>query len=67
MTFQYLAGESTTVPNLTEGEHYEYRVAVVTDAGVGEYSNVTAPVKAEKKKRMIQCFCHLSDSLAFIL
>ena len=44
-------GESATVPNLEEGKEYEYRVAAVTDAGVGEYSNATPPVRAEKKKR----------------
>ena len=44
-------GETATVPDLVEGEEYEYRVAAVTDAGVGEYSNATPPVKAERKKR----------------
>jgi len=39
------------VPDLAEGEEYEYRVAAVTDAGVGEFSNATPPVKAERKKR----------------
>ena len=46
-----ILGESATVPDLVEGEEYEYRVAAVTDAGVGEYSNATPPVKAERKKR----------------
>jgi len=46
-----IMGESATVPGLTEGEEYEYRVAAVTDAGVGEFSNATPPVKAERKKR----------------
>jgi len=46
-----IIGESATVPDLVEGEEYEYRVAAVTDAGVGEYSNATPPVKAERKKR----------------
>lgn len=45
-----IIGESATVP-VTEGEEYEYRVAAVTDAGVGDYSNATPPVKAERKKR----------------
>jgi len=44
-------GETATVPNLEEGQDYEYRVAAITDAGVGDYSTVTPPVKAEKKKR----------------
>ena len=46
-----IIGESATVPDLVEGEEYEYRVAAVTDAGVGDYSNATPPVKAERKKR----------------
>jgi len=46
-----IMGETATVPDLVEGEEYEYRVAAVTDAGVGEYSNATPPVKAERKKR----------------
>jgi len=47
------------VPDLAEGEEYEYRVAAVTDAGVGEYSNVTAPVKAQRKKRNVHAACLL--------
>jgi len=43
-------GEKTTVPNLDEGQEYEYRVAAITDAGLGDYSNATPPVRAEKKK-----------------
>jgi hypothetical protein len=44
-------GESMTVPDLDEGEEYEFRVAAVTDAGVGDYSLATAPVKVVEKKR----------------
>ena len=44
-------GETATVPNLEEGEVYEYRVAAITEAGVGDFSLATPPVKAEKKKR----------------
>ena len=46
-----ITGESAVVPNLVEGENYEFRVAAVTEAGVGEYSNATPLTKAEKKKR----------------
>ena len=52
-----IIGETATVPDLTEGEEYEYRVAAVTDAGVGEYSNATPAVKAERKKRNVQRTC----------
>ena len=47
-----IIGESAVAPNLVEGENYEFRVAAVTEAGVGEYSNATPLTKAEKKKRM---------------
>ena len=46
-----IVGESAVVPDLVEGESYEFRVAAVTEAGVGEYSNATPMTKAEKKKR----------------
>ena len=53
MTEAPIQGESATVPDLAEGEDYEYRVAAVTDAGLGDYSNATPPVKAERKKRNV--------------
>lgn len=45
-----LLGETATVPDLREGEEYQFRVAAVTDAGVGDFSLATAPIKAEKPK-----------------
>lgn len=54
-----IIGESATVPDLVEGEEYEYRVAAITDAGVGDYSNATPPVKAERKKRKTTHAVHL--------
>lgn len=48
-----ILGETATVPNLEEGKEYEYRVAAVTDAGPGDYSTATAPVRAERKKRAL--------------
>ena len=46
-----ITSDSATVPNLDEGQEYQFRVAAVTDAGVGNYSTATAPIKAEKPKR----------------
>ncbi len=45
-----MIGESCTVPNLDEGEEYEFRVAAVTAAGEGDHSLATAPVKVKEKK-----------------
>ena len=59
-----IQGETATVPNLDEGEEYEYRVAAVTDAGVGDYSNATPPVRAEKKKSWHKLFC---DRFIFLI
>lgn len=42
--------DKITIPNLTEGLEYEFRVAAVTDAGVGEYSLNTAPVKLFERR-----------------
>ena len=40
-------GTQCTVPNLDEGEEYEFKVCAVTDAGPGDDSLATAPVKVE--------------------
>ena len=48
-----IAGENATVSDLDEGKEYEFRVAAITGAGVGEYSLNTAPVKVCEKKGSI--------------
>lgn len=48
-----IAGENATVSDLDEGKEYEFRVAAITGAGVGEYSLNTAPVKVCEKKGLI--------------
>lgn len=50
-----IAGENATVPDLDEGKEYEFRVAAITGAGVGEYSLNTAPVKVCEKKGLLSC------------
>lgn len=45
-----IQGESASIPGLVEGQEYEFRVAAVTGAGVGDYSLNTAPVKVCEKK-----------------
>ena len=45
-----IAGENATVSDLDEGKEYEFRVAAITGAGVGDYSLNTAPVKVCEKK-----------------
>ena len=46
-----ILGEDTNVEGLDEGEEYEFKVAAVTDAGEGDPSFATAPVKVQKKIR----------------
>jgi len=54
------------VPDLDEGKEYEFRVAAITGAGVGEYSLNTAPVKVCEKKGTIRSSSpHLNDSVLF--
>ena len=43
-------GENATVSNLDEGQEYEFRVAALTDAGVGDQSLNSIPVKVCDKK-----------------
>jgi hypothetical protein len=45
-------GESMTVPDLDEGEEYEFRVTAVNSAGNSDPSLCTAPVKIEDKTGM---------------
>ncbi len=42
-----VTGTNYTVQPLDEGEEYEFKVAAVTDAGVGDESMATAPVLIE--------------------
>jgi len=44
-----ITGENCTVPNLDEGEEYEFRVSAVNPAGTGDPSMATAPVKVFDK------------------
>ena len=43
-------GTDCTVPNLKEGQEYEFRVRAVNAAGPGEPSPSTGPVIAQKQK-----------------
>jgi serine/threonine protein kinase/predicted RNA-binding protein with TRAM domain len=45
-----VTGESFRVPDLDEGDEYEFRVAAITDAGVGDFSLNTMPVKVYERK-----------------
>ena len=46
-----ILGENATISDLDEGEEYEFRVAAITNAGVGDYSLNTMPVKVCERKR----------------
>jgi len=60
-----IAGENVTVSDLDEGKEYEFRVAAITSAGVGDYSLNTAPVKVCEKKGLFDpiSVTYLDDSL----
>jgi predicted RNA-binding protein with TRAM domain len=45
-----ILGENCMIPDLEEGKEYEFRVAAVTDAGVGDPSLNTSPVLIKDKK-----------------
>ena len=51
-------GTECTVPNLDEGEEYEFKVCAVTDAGPGDDSMASAPVKVEDPNGMFQDVHH---------
>ena len=62
-------GETATIGDLEEGQEYEYRVAAITDAGIGGFSFATPPVKAERKicKPLIRNGLFLLISYVFCL
>jgi predicted RNA-binding protein with TRAM domain len=47
-TLEPVVGTEFTVPNLKEGEEYQFRVKAVNEAGPGTPSTPTGPVVAEK-------------------
>jgi len=49
-----IVGESAVLSDLIEGQEYEFRVAAITSAGVGDFSLNTAPVKVCERKRKSQ-------------
>lgn len=48
-------GEGCTIPDLIEGEEYEFRVAAVTEAGLGDASLASVPATIKAKMSKLQC------------
>jgi Fibronectin type III domain len=62
-----VVGESATIPDLIEGEEYEFRVAAVTNAGVGDFSLNTMPVKVCERKRKLTDTASVSNRYCFCI
>jgi len=52
-----------TVPNLKEGEEYQFRVKAVNEAGPGTPSAATGPIVAEKPGGNISIVCFVNSFL----
>ena len=62
-----ILGENATISDLDEGQEYEFRVAALTNAGVGDYSLNTMPVKVCEKKGRIQLYAFPSTTELLIV
>lgn len=49
-----VTGENARISDLVEGSEYEFRVAAITDAGVGDFSLNTMPVKVYERKGILK-------------